>query len=93
MEIWEREAAFEELLREAARAAKTRHNSIDLFRYFERAYADTSGTGNFFIGISELCMLTTADGSGDCRCACYCLQIYCGIFLLQFRSCALWLKL
>lgn len=33
LEIWERESAFEALLREAARTAKRRHHSIDLFRY------------------------------------------------------------
>jgi hypothetical protein len=32
LEIWEREAAFEDLLQEAARSAKRRTHSIDLFR-------------------------------------------------------------
>jgi hypothetical protein len=33
MEIWEREASLEGLMREAARVAKSRHVSLDLFKW------------------------------------------------------------
>ncbi len=33
VEIWDREAGFESLVHEAARVAKQRHVSIDLFKY------------------------------------------------------------
>jgi hypothetical protein len=44
-------------------------------RYFERAFRDNKSSRNFYIGLSELCMVTASEESTDCKC------VDCGVLV------------